>query len=162
VVAGLVTNFLSPSTGIINNIIRFFGGQPQYFLTQPEYFRTIYNSMTIWKGAGFGSIIYLAALSSIEMDLYEAAVIDGANKWKQLWHITIPGILPTIAIMLIIRVGNIMKLGYESIILLYQPTTYETADVISTYVYRAGLVEQRFSLSTAVGLFNGVISLILV
>lgn len=164
VVAGLVTNFLSPSTGIINFIYKAITGSTEgiYFLMKPEYFQAIYIIMGIWQGTGFGSIIFTSALAGIDMELYEAARIDGAGRWKQMLHITIPGIIPTISIMLIMRIGNLLNLGYETIILLYQPVTYETADVISSYVYRVGLVDGNFSLSTAVGLFNGIIALILV
>lgn len=162
IVAGIVTNLLAPSNGLINIIIDKFGGEKIYFLTKPEYFRTIYTAMNIWKEAGFGAIVYIAALSSVDQEQYEAATIDGANKWKQVIHVTLPGILPTIVIMLILRIGSLLDVGYESIILLYQPATYETADVISTYVYRAGLQEGRYDLATAVGLFNSIVALILV
>ncbi|MNO48836.1 putative multiple-sugar transport system permease YteP [compost metagenome] len=118
--------------------------------------------MDIWKEAGFGTIIYIAALSGVNPALYEAAVIDGANKWKQMWHITLPAIIPTIAIMLVMKVGSMLEVGYEAIILLYQPATYETADVINTYVYRSGLQDARYDLATAVGLFNAVVGFILV
>jgi putative aldouronate transport system permease protein len=162
IVAGIVTNLLAPSNGLINILIDKFGGEKIYFLTKPEYFRTIYTAMNIWKEAGFGAIVYIAALSSVDQEQYEAATIDGANKWKQVIHVTLPGILPTIVIMLILRIGSLLDVGYESIILLYQPATYETADVISTYVYRAGLQEGRYDLATAVGLFNSIVALILV
>lgn len=164
VVAGLVVNFLSPSSGIINFAYKWITGADSgiYFMAKPEYFRTIYVIMDVWKGAGFGSIIYTSALAGIDMELYEAARIDGAGRWRQMMSITIPGIIPTIAIMLIMRLGNILNLGYEAIILLYQPVTYVTADIISTYVYRIGLVDGNYSLSTAVGLFNGVVALIMV
>lgn len=162
VVAGLVVNLLSPSTGLINMIIKKFGGEPIYFLTQPNMFRPIYILMYIWKDTGFASIIYFAALSSIDPQLYEAAYMDGANKFKRMMHITLPGILPTIMILLILKLGTILNVGYESIILLYQPATYEKADVINTFVYRTGIAEGRYDVATAVGLFNGVVSLILV
>ncbi|WP_339208337.1 ABC transporter permease subunit [Paenibacillus sp. FSL K6-3182] len=163
VVAGIVTNFLAPSNGIINILIEMVGGEKQYFLTNPDYFRTIFiGSMDIWKEAGFGTIIYLAALSGVNPALYEAAVIDGANRWKQTWHITLPAIIPTIAIMLVMKVGSMLEVGYEAIILLYQPATYEAADVINTYVYRSGLQDARYDLATAVGLFNAVVGFILV
>lgn len=163
VVAGLVTSFLSPSSGIINTFIKFFGGEPKYFLTQPQYFRGIYTAMNIWKMTGFNSIIYLSALTTVDEGLYEAAVLDGANRFKQIIHVTIPAILPTIVMMFIMKIGNMLNVGYETIILLYQPSTYETADVINTYVYRIGLLEDaQYSLAAAVGLFNGVVGLILV
>lgn len=162
VIAGLVTSFLSPSTGIVNNIIALFGGERKYFLTQPEYFRGIFTIMNIWKTAGFNSIIYLSALTAIDEGLYEAAVIDGAGRWKQTTHITLPGIMPTMVMMFIMKIGNMLNVGYEQIILLYQPTTYETADVINTYVYRTGLIDADYSLAAAVGLFNGLVGMILV
>lgn len=162
VIAGLVTSFLSPSTGIVNNIIALFGGERTYFLTQPHYFRGIFTIMNIWKTAGFNSIIYLSALTAIDEGLYEAAVIDGANRWKQTTHITLPGIMPTMVMMFIMKIGNMLNVGYELIILLYQPTTYETADVINTYVYRTGLVDANYSLAAAVGLFNGLVGMVLV
>ena len=116
----------------------------------------------IWKDVGWSSIIYLAALTGVDQQLYEAAKIDGANKWQQTIHVTLVGILPTIVIMLVMRVGSILSVGYEKIILLYNPLTYETADVISSYVYRRGLMEFNFSYSTAVGLFNSVINFALI
>lgn len=162
VVAGIVTNVLSPSHGVFNLIIEKFGGDKIYFLTEAKYFRTIFISMNLWKEAGFQSIVYLAALSGVNPQLYEAAVVDGANKWQQLCHVTIPGIMPTIIIMLIIRIGNLLEVGYESIILLYQPSTYKTADVLSTYVYRTGLETAQYDLAAAVGLFNAVVAFVLV
>lgn len=161
VIAGLVTNFLAPSNGIINLIIEKLGGEKIYFLTKPEYFRAIYIIMYLWEGTGFGTIIYMAALSGIDASLYEAATIDGAGKLGQIVHVTLPCILPTVIVMLIMSIGNILNVGYEAIILLYQPATYETADVISTYVYRSGLVEGRYDYGTAVGLFNAVIAIVL-
>ena len=121
----------------------------------------IYVISDIWQGIGWNSIIYMAALTGIDTSLYEAATIDGAGRWKQTLHVTIPGILPTIIIMLLMRIGNLLSVGYEKVILLYNPLTYETADIISTYVYRKGLLEQNYSFSTAVGLFNSIISFIL-
>ncbi len=162
VIAGIAVNFLSPSHGLVNNIIALFGGEKIYFLIQPEYFRTIFTSINIWAGAGFASIIYIAALSGVDSELYEAAKIDGAGKWKQLWNVTIPGILPTIVIMLILRIGQLLNVGYEMIILLYQPSTYETGDVISSYVYRQAFQGADYSLATAVDLFDSVVALVLV
>ena len=162
IIAGMATSFLSPSTGIINNIIAVLGGERRYFLTQPQYFRGIYTIMNIWKTVGFNSIIYLSALTAVDSSLYEAAMLDGASRWKQTIHITLPSILPTIVMMLIMKVGHLFNVGYETIILLYQPSTYETADVINTYVYRTGLVGAQYSLASAVGLFNGVVGMVLV
>ena len=162
VVAGLVTDFLSPGSGIINNIVEAFGGERKYFLMEPRYFRWIYTLMNVWKGAGFSSIIYLAALTAADESLYEAAVLDGANRWKQVWHVSLPAILPTIVTMLIINVGNLLNVGYEVVILLYQPATYETSDIINTYVYRTGLLDGQYSPAAAIGMFNGVVGFVLV
>lgn len=162
VVAGLVVSFLSPSTGIINILLSKIGFEKQYFLIKPEWFKPIYVMMGGWQGIGFGTIIYTSAISSIDDTLYEAARLDGAGRFKQMWYITFMGILPTVMLMLIMRLGGMLSVGYETIILLYQPSTYETADVISTFVYRRGMIDNDYSFSTAVGLFNSVVSLILV
>jgi putative aldouronate transport system permease protein len=162
VVAGIVTNFLAPTNGLVNIVIDKFGGEKVYFLTEPGYFRSIFIGMGIWKDVGFNAIIYLAAIAGINPQLYEAAKMDGANRWKQVWHVTIPCLIPTIVILFIINIGNFLEVGYEAIILLYQPSTYETADVINTYVYRAGLVGGQYEIGAAAGLFNSVIGLILV
>ena len=161
VIVSMVMSFLSPSNGIINNLIVALGGEAHYFMNDPNWFRTVYTTMGIWQGVGWGSIIYLAALTGVDAELYEACIIDGGNRLRQTWHITLPGIASTIIIQLIFRVGNLLSVGSESIILMYAPTTYETADVISTYVYRRGLVEADYSFSTAVGLFNSLIALVL-
>lgn len=163
IIAGIVTNFLAPTNGIVNIVIEKFGGEKINFLAMPEFFRTIYiGSMQVWKDVGYSAIIYLAAIAGINPALYEAAKMDGANRWKQMWHITLPGMLPTIMILLILNLGSFLEVGYESIILLYQPATYETADVINTYVYRAGLQGGNYEVGAAAGLFNSVVSLILV
>lgn len=162
VICGLVLNFLSPSTGIVNRIIEMFGGDPIYFLAKPQYFVPIYTIMNIWKSTGYGAIIYISALTSIPEMLYEAATVDGAGRWKQMVYITFPSLLPTIVIMLLINLGNILNVGYESIILLYNPVIYETADVISTFIYRSGLAEGRYDYATAVGLVNSVVAFVLV
>ena len=156
VVAGMVVTFLSPSSGIINILIEKFGGEKIYFLAKPEYFRTIFNIMGGWQGIGFGTIVYTSALCGIDETLYEAARIDG------IWHITLPGIAPTISIMLIMRIGSLLSVGSDAILLLYQPITYETADVISTYTYRVGIEGGNYGVSTAIGLLNGVIGALLV
>ena len=162
VVAGLVVSFLSPSAGIINVFLEKLGFERQYFLIKPEWFKPIYVIMGGWQGIGFGTIIYTSAISSIDETLYEAARIDGANRFRQMWHITLAGILPTITLMLIMRLGGMLSVGYETIILLYQPSTYETADVISTFVYRKGMVNNDYSFATAVSFFNSIVSLVLV
>lgn len=160
VVAGMLVDFVARD-GLINNILGFFGYEPIAFLQEPGWFRSIYVSSGIWQGIGWGSIIYLAAMSSIDPTLYDAARIDGAGRWKQTLHITIPGIMPTIVILFILNIGSMLAVGSEKIILLYNPLTYETADVISTYVYRKGILGADFGYSAAVGLFNSVISFIL-
>lgn len=162
VVCGIVTNFLSPSNGLVNLVLEKLGMEKIYFLAVPEYFRTIFISMNIWKEAGFAAIIYIAALAGVNPELYEAAVIDGANKWRRILHVTLPGILPTVMILLILDIGKLLEVGYEAIILLYQPATYSTADVISTYVYREGILNGRYDIATAVGLFNSVVGLLLI
>lgn len=162
VIAGIVTTFLAPNSGLINLILEKLGMEKIYFLTNPDYFRGIYTAMNLWKETGFASIVFIAAIAGIDTQLYEAAKMDGANKFKQIIHVTLPGILPTIVVMFIMKVGNLLSVGYETIILLYQPATYEKADVISTYVYRSGLIDGRYDFATAVGLFNSIVALILV
>ena len=160
IVCGLVADFTA-SDGPITGLIAKLGGEKINYLGQPEYFRTIYILSDMWQGIGFGSIIYLAALAGIDQELYEAASLDGAGRWRQTLHITLPGIVPTIITLLILRMGTMFAVGYEKIILLYSPATYKTADVISSYVYRKGLQEFNYSYSAAVGLFNSVINTIL-
>lgn len=162
IVAGIVINFLSPSTGVINIFLKWMGLEPIYFLTQPEWFRPVFIGSSIWKEAGFESIVYLAAIAGVSPTLYESARVDGASRWQMMWRITLPCILPTIIIMLIIRIGNLVEVGFEYIILLYQPSTYETADVVSTFIYRTGLQGTQYDLATAAGLFNAVIAFVLV
>ena len=157
VVTGMLTDF-SMTSGLFNDIIEFFGGQRSPLLQNPNLYRTMYVASGIWQQVGWGSIIYLSALAGVDQQLYEAASIDGAGKWKQLLNVTLPGIAPTIIIMLIMRVGQLMSMGYEKTILLYNPSTYDTADIISSYIYGVGLLEQDWSYSTAVGLFNSVIN----
>lgn len=160
VVCGMLVDFLSID-GVVNDIIEMFGGQRISLLLQPSWFRAIYVSSGIWQHMGWDSIIYLASLSSIDPQLYEAIKIDGGGRLRQLWHISLPGIAPTIIILLILKAGQMMNVGFEKVFLLYNPNTYETADVISTFVYRKGLLEMNFSYSAAVGLFNSVINFVL-
>lgn len=162
IVAGIVIAVLSPNTGIVNHAIEALGFERTYFLTRPEWFRGIYIGSSIWKEAGFDSIIYLAAIMGINPALYESAQIDGATRWQMITRITLPCIVPTIAVLFVIRLGNVLEVGYEYIILLYQPTTYETADVISTYIYRVGLQGARYDIAAAAGVFNAVVALLLV
>nr|MBC9200751.1 sugar ABC transporter permease [Paenibacillus sp. PL91] len=160
VVAGIIRYF-TLSDGLINDVIAFFGGDRIAFLQQPGSFRAIYVISEIWQQVGWGTIIYLAAISGIDQQQYEAAKIDGATKVRQIWHVTLPGILPTVMIMLILALGNLMNVGFEKIILLYSASIYETADVISTYVYRKGILEFNYGYSTAVGVFNSVINFVI-
>ena len=158
VVVGLLFNFLSPIDGVVNVFLKSMGKDAVNFMSEPGWFHTLYIGSNIWQNFGWDSIIYLAALSSVDPQLYEAAQIDGAGKFKQMLHVTLPAIMPTIIILLIMNVGNIMNVGFEKIILMYSPATYETADVISTYVYRRGILGSQFSFSASVGLFNSVIN----
>ncbi len=160
VMCNILTDFLNRN-GLINNILNIFGIESIPFLQQNEWFRTIFVSSSIWQGVGWGSIIYLSAISSIDQEQFEAAIVDGASRMKQALYITLPNIMPTVVIMLILRIGNMLNVGLEKVMLLYNPITYETADVISTYVYRKGILEADFSFSTAVGLFNSVINFVL-
>lgn len=161
VICGMIIDFFAKN-GLINDIIAAFGGARTLFLLEAEWFRSIYVGTGIWQGVGWGSIIYLAALSSIDTELYEAVSIDGAGRWRKFIHVTLPGIAPTIVILLIMNIGRMMSEGYEKVILLYNPNTYETADLISSFVYRRGLVDANYSFSAAVGLFNSLVNLILI
>ena len=162
IIAGIVITAFSPTAGIVNTIMGWFGLDPIYFLTQPEWFRPIFVGTGIWQEAGFGSIVFLAAIAGVNPSLYESAMVDGANRWQMMWKITIPSILPTILIMLIIRIGNVMEVSFELVILLYQPATYETADVVNTWIYRQGLQSGQYDLAAAGGLFNAVVAFVLV
>lgn len=160
VVSGLVLTFVS-SDGLINTIYSMLGLKKVSFMTNPDYFYPIYTISNIWQHLGWDSIIYIAALAGIDQVLYEAAQIDGAGRWKQLIHVTLPGIAPTIIILLVLKIGSLMSVGYEKIMLLYNPTIYSKADVISTYVYKRGLIDTEYSYSAAVGMFNSIINFIL-
>jgi len=162
VVCGMVRAFTG-QYGFITSIVNSLTGGNEYnLLIKKEYYRAIYIASDIWQTAGWGSIIYLAALAGVDMSLYEAAKIDGAGKWKQLWHVTIPGIMPTIVIMFILKVGSLMSIGADKTINLYNEDVYETADIISSYVFRQGIGGGQYSFSTAVGLFNSIINCALV
>lgn len=162
VVCSMVISFLSPSSGVINSIIQKFGGNPVYFLAEPKFFVPVFITMILWRETGYNSIVYISALTSISEELYEAATVDGANRWKQLWHITIPELTPTIVIMLLVQLGAILNVSYEAVILLYNPGIYETADIISTFVYRVGMQQGRYDYSTAIDLMNSVFGFLLV
>lgn len=157
VICGMIKEFTS-DTGIVSSIVGIFTGRSESLLNFPKYFVAVFVGSDIWQSVGYGSIIYLAALSGIDQELYEAAAIDGSGKLGQMINITIPGILPTIVIMFILRIGGILNVGFEKIILLYNPAIYETSDVISSFVYRKGLLEFNYSFSSAVGLFNSAVN----
>lgn len=159
IVCGMIKTFTA-DTGIINDIIQFFGGERISLLGEPKLFTPIYVISGIWQEIGWGSIIYLAAIIGVDDSLYEAATIDGAGRWKQTIHVTLPGIATTVTVMLVLRIGSLLGVGYEKIILLYNDATLNTADVISTYVYRKGLLELDWGFSTAVGLFNSIVNCI--
>lgn len=161
VVCGIIKNFLVQD-GLINDIIALCGGERQSFLQNPAAFRAIYVISDAWQLAGWNSIVYLAAISNVDPCLHEACCLDGGGKLRQIWHVTLPGIMSTVVTMLILRIGQLMGVGFEKIILLYNPSTYSTADVISSYVYRRGIEGQEWSFSTAVGLFNSVINFVLI
>ncbi|GKX28914.1 sugar ABC transporter permease [Vallitalea longa] len=161
VLVGIVVNFASPQNGIINEIIKFFGGEPIFFMAEPKWFKTTYVFSDLWKQMGWSSIIYIAALSGINYELHEAAMVDGASRFQRILHINIPGIMPTVVILLILAVGRIMGVGFEKIFLMQNDLNMEASDVISTYVYRAGILDGQYSFSAAVGLFNSIINFIL-
>lgn len=162
VLCAMIREFVKEGGFITNFLVNAFGYDGNNLLSRSAYFTPIYVISNIWQGVGWGSIVYLAALTGIDMELYEAARVDGAGRWKQTVHITIPSILPTIIIMLIMRMGQVMSVGYEKVILLYNEGIYDRADVISTYVYRMGIMNRQYSFSAAVGLFNSIVNFILV
>lgn len=157
IICAMVRDFCA-TRGLFNTILNALGFKSIDFLIQPKWFYPIYITSGIWQNIGWNSIIYLSALSAIDQELYEAAAVDGAGRLRRIWSVTLPGILPTITILLILRIGSIMSVGFEKIILLYNPSVYETADVISTYVYRRGLVDGKYSFASAVGLMNSIIN----
>jgi putative aldouronate transport system permease protein len=161
IVAGITLQMLA-TDGPVNHVLGWFGHDPIRFIQEPEWFRTVYVGSEIWQTAGWGTILYLAALTTIDDDLYEAARIDGANRWRQIWHVTLPGIRPTMVTLLILNVGTFMAVGFEKVLLLYNPLTYQTADVLSTYVYRTGVESSSFSYAAAIGLFEAIIGLVLI
>ncbi|MFB4277413.1 MULTISPECIES: ABC transporter permease [unclassified Nonomuraea] len=161
IVAGLVMQMTSID-GPINSLLAFVGSEKISFMQDPGWFRTIYVSSEIWQTVGWGTILYLAALTTIDDQLYEAARMDGASRWRQIWHVTLPGIRPTAVTLLILNIGTFMAVGFEKVFLLYNPLTYPTADVISTYLYRMGLEASNFSYAAAIGLFEALVGLVLI
>ena len=158
IVVGMVRNFLSLNDGIVNDIIEMLGGERINFFMRADWFRTIYVCTSIWQHFGFSSIIYIAAIIGISPELYESASLDGINKFQEVWYITLPMIKPTVLILFLLEIGNLMSVGYERVSLMYNPSTYDTADVISTYVYRQGIEMTKYSFSAAIGLFNSVMN----
>lgn len=161
VVVGMIFLLFSPSSGIVNNVLTLSGAEPVFFMGDPEWFRPLYIGSDVWQNAGFSMIIYLAALTAIDPSLHEAAKMDGANKFRRIWHIDIPGILPVVTILFVLAIGNIFNLGFEKVYLMQTPLNLETSEIINTYVYKAGLQQAQFSYSAAIGLFNSVLNLIL-
>jgi putative aldouronate transport system permease protein len=161
VISGIVINLLSPSNGIVNVIIKSFGGDAINFLASKTKFRTILVLSDLWHNMGWNTIIFLAALTNIDPQLYEAAKIDGAGRIRQIISITLPGIKSTIIVLLLMKIGNIMNNGFEQIFLLYNPNVYEVADVFETYVYRIGLVDARYDFATAVGMFKSCVAFVM-
>lgn len=161
ITVGFIVDFFSQN-GLVNNFIGLIGIAPINFMVEAKWFRPLYIGSGIWQGIGWGSIIYLAAISGIDPQLYEAATIDGAGRFRRITSVTIPSITPTIIILLIFRIGGMMSVGFEKVFLMYNPSTYETADVISTFVYRSGLQQAQYSYAAAIGLFNTIINFILV
>jgi putative aldouronate transport system permease protein len=161
IVVGMIMQLLSLQ-GTVNQIIEALGGEAIPFLQRPEWFRTVYVGSEVWQTVGWGTILYLAALTSVDENLYEAARIDGAGRWRQTWHVTLPGIRPMMVTLLILSIGTFLNVGFEKVLLLYNPLTYETADVISTYLYRVGLVSNNLSYAAAIGLFQALIGLVMV
>ena len=162
VMVGMLIQLMNIRTGFFNHLIQIFGGTPVDFMAIPSLFRTIYVFSGVWQGMGYSAVIYIAALSNVDPQLYEAAIIDGANRLQKIIHIDIPAILPTIVLMLIMSLGNVMSIGAEKVYLMQNNLNLSTSEIISTYVYKIGLINGQFSLSTAVGLFNSVINFVLI
>jgi len=161
IVSSMVIDFLSPKKGIINQLIAWFGFEKVFFLIESGWFRTIYVVSEIWSNMGYESILYLAAIAGINPTLYEATRVDGATRFQMIRHVTIPGIMPTVLILFILKTGSMMRIGYEKVLLLYNPMTYNVADVFSTFVYRKGLLENNYSYGAAVGLFEAIVAMVL-
>ena len=161
VAAGIVRAMLTPQGGLLNQLVVSLGGEPKAYLTDPDLFRSIIVTMDVWQHAGWNSIIYLAAMATINPEMYEAAAMDGANRFHRMWHVTLPSISFAIVITLIFRIGGMLNAGFEQILLLYSPSTYSVSDIIDTYVYRAGLIGRQYSFGAAVGLFKSLLAFIM-
>ncbi|WP_240420514.1 ABC transporter permease [Paenibacillus periandrae] len=161
ILSGVLVDILSPSSGIVNQGLQWLGIEPIFFMADNHWFPFTLVLSNEWKEFGFSSIIYLAAITSINPSLYEAAVIDGANRWKQTWHVTLPGMAPIIVLMVTLSIGNVLNAGFEQVFNLYSPVVYESGDIIDTFVYRIGIVDAQYGVATAIGLFKSVVSFIL-
>jgi len=162
VVIAILNEFLSPSSGFLNMLLKEFGVEPIYFMNEAEWFRPVYIFSEAWQFTGWNAIIFLAAITGIDQNLYEAAELDGASRWQRIWHVTIPSILPTIMVMLILNVCSILALGFVKVLLMYTPINSGVSDILDTLTYRTGLRNSNYSYATAIGLFTGVVGLILV
>lgn len=162
IICGLLKQYLSVSNGIVNSMIEALNGSKINFLQEPTWFRTIYISSGIWQNMGWSSIIYYATLTSIDTSLFEAAEIDGAGRLRRILHISLPSLIPTMVTLLLMQLGTVMNVGFEKVLLLYNSSTYSTADILSTYVYRIGITQMKYSFASAVGLFNNVVGLVIV
>lgn len=158
ILGGIVVDILSPSSGIVNQFLGYFGIKPIFFLGNENWFPYTLVISDTWKSFGYGTIVYLAALTAINQQLYEAAIVDGANRWQQTWHVTLPGMMPIITLMTVLSLGDVLNAGFEQVFNLYSPMVYSTGDIIDTFVYRIGLIEAQYGVATAVGLFKSVIA----
>lgn len=162
ILSGILVDILSLRDGIVNQVISLFGAEPIFFLGDKNWFPIVLVVSDVWKEFGFGTIVYLAALTAINPNLYEAAQIDGAGRWKQTWHITLPGMMPIVILMATLSLGNVLNAGFDQVFNLYSPIVYETGDILDTYVYRLGMVNFQFGVATAVGFFKSVVSFVLI
>ncbi|SEO37898.1 carbohydrate ABC transporter membrane protein 1, CUT1 family [Paenibacillus sp. OV219] len=160
ILGGILIDILSPTNGIFNQVLGWFGIEPIYFLGSNSWFRYVLVITDVWKEFGFNTIVYLAALTSISPTLYEAAIVDGAGRWKQTLHVTLPGMASIIVLLVTLSLGNVLNAGFDQVFNLYSPQVYETGDVIDTFVYRIGLVDAQYGVATAVGVFRSVVSLL--
>ncbi|MDG0794178.1 ABC transporter permease subunit [Cohnella ginsengisoli] len=161
IISSMIIDFLSPNNGIVNKLLNLLGFESKYFLIDPAWFRPIYVLSDIWANTGYEAIIFLAAIAGINPTLYEAARVDGASRLRMMWHVTLPGLLPTILVVFILKTGSMFRVGYEKVLLLYNSMTYDVADVFSTFVYRKGLLESNYSYGAAVGLFEALVAMIM-
>lgn len=158
VLGGVILDILSPSTGLVSRFMQTLGLEPIFFLGSNNWFQQTIIATDVWKNFGFGTIVYLAAITGIDLSLYEAAVIDGTNRWQRIWHITLPGISMVVVLMCVLSLGNVLNAGFDQVFNLYSPQVYETGDIIDTFIYRIGLMDAQFGVATAMGLFKSLVS----